>query len=593
LYQNLRGLSPETLGEAPRNGGTIRGVLPAARCLLLALNLVLLASPSWFARWFGGSAPYLIATVLLLLTNVALVASWDRAVPGPGSRTASKTISGAVLLGVGFVLLANAAAGQWLRQILIFPIDPQRADMLVVIQAGIHRLLQGKDPYAMYQVPWPATLPYGPVMWGPLILPTLAHADVRLATLVGVLFVPCLCLFAAADQWARDRRIASLAWLLVLATLALSPDLRNFISIGHTPTYWPLLALLAWLVAGERWDGAALVTGLLIVGRSTMVSLAPVLLIAVWYRARPRFARTMALLAAATLLPFLPFAIWDWPALKYALYGSYQAVIKGFVWKSTDWAQHTVGLTGTLLSHGVSGAVEIVQVVAMIGVYAACARAVRAGRRPLPWLAFALLAFSMTTLWPVSYIYLDVCLLGIAAAAAEVPWAGDSNPWRAWVVVLALSCAIVGLRVWTDIPVDASIDAGTDAGRPSLYSGFSSDERQGDVTFAWVNGTRAEMLIPRRSRRDAVIDLVCEPHLPTPGAVQQLSASLNGTVLGTVTLKDGWQHVELPAPGRVWQIGVNELTLFLSSAVSPQELGLSDDARKLSLAVDRLMVRTP
>jgi len=121
------------------------------------------------------------------------------------------------------------------------------------------------------------------------------------------------------------------------------------------------------------------------------------------------------------------------------------------------------------------------------------------------------------------------------------------------VAVLALSCAIVGLRVWSDIPVDGSIDAGTDVGRAFLYSGFSSDERQGDVTFAWINGTRAEMLIPRRSRRDAVIDIVCEPHLPTPGAAQQLSASLNGTVLGTVTLKDGWQHVELPrraGPGR-------------------------------------------
>jgi hypothetical protein len=569
-------------------------VLPAARCLLLALNLVLLASPSWFARWFGGPAPYLIATVLLLLTNIALVASWDDVARETGpTPAASKTSSGSLVFAVGLVLLATVAAGQWLRQILIFPIDAQRADMLVVIQAGIHRLLQGKDPYAMYQVPWPATLPYGPVMWGPLILPTLAHADVRLGTLVGFLFVPCLCLFAAADQWARDCRIASMAWLLVLATLALSPDMRNFVSIGHTPAYWPLLALLPWLVAGERWDGAAVVTGLLIVGRSTLVSLAPVLLIAVWYRARRRFARTTALLAAACVLPFLPFAIWDWPALRYALYGSYQAVIKGFVWKSTDWAQHTIGLTGALLSHGWGHAVEIVQALTMICVYAACALAVRAGRRPLPWLAFALLAFSMTTLWPVSYIYLDVCLLGVAAAATEVPWAGTLRPSQAWVVVLALSCAIVGLRVWTDIPVDGSIDVGTDIGRASLYSGFSSDERQGDVTFAWVNGTRAEMLIPRRSRRDAVIDIVCEPHLPTPGAVQQLSASLNGTVIGTVTLKDGWQQVELPAPSRAWQIGVNELTLFLSSAVSPRELGLSDDARKLSLAVDRLMVRTP
>ena len=569
-------------------------MLPVARCLLLSLNLVLLASPSWFARWFGGLTPYLIATALLLLTNIALVASWDGAARADDSTPRpTRTLSASFVFSVGLVLLVAVAAGQWLHQILIFPIDPQRADMLVVIQAGIHRLLQGKDPYTMYQVPWPATLPYGPVMWGPLVLPTLAHADIRLATLVGFLFVPCLCLFAAADQWARQRRIASIAWLVLLASLALSPDMSNFVSIGHTPAYWPLLALLAWLVAGERWDGAALVTGLLIVARTTMVSMAPVLLIAVWYRARPRFARTAVLLAAAFVLPFLPFAIWDWPALEYGLYGSYQAVIKGYVWTSTDWAQHTIGLTGTLLSHGWGRAVEIVQAVTMVGVYAACAAAVRAGRRPLPWFAFALLAFSMTTLWPVSYIYLDVFLLCVAAAAAEIPWAGTLGPARAWMAVLALSIAIAGLRVWTDIPLDPSIDAGTDAARASLYSGFSSDERQGDVTFAWINGSRGDVLIPRRSRRDAVIDIVCQPHLPTASAVQQLSASLNGTVIGTVTLKDGWQHVELAAPGRAWQIGVNELTLFLSSAVSPKELGLSDDARKLSLAVDRLMVRTP
>ncbi len=75
--------------------------------------------------------------------------------------------------------------------------------------------------------------------------------------------------------------------------------------------------------------------------------------------------------------------------------------------------------------------------------------------------------------------------------------------------------------------------------------------------------------------------------------MQQLSASLNGTSIGTVTLKDGWQHVELTAPGRAWQFGVNELTLSLSTAASPKDSGLSEDTRRLSLAVDRLIVRTP
>jgi hypothetical protein len=112
-----------------------------------------------------------------------------------------------------------------------------------------------------------------------------------------------------------------------------------------------------------------------------MVSMAPVLLIAVWYRARPRFARPRSLLAAAFVLPFLPFAIWDWPALEYGLYGSYQAVIKGYVRTSTDWAQHTIGLTGTLLSHGWGRAVEIVQAVTMVGV---CRLHGGASRRPAP-----------------------------------------------------------------------------------------------------------------------------------------------------------------------------------------------------------------
>ena len=155
------------------------------------------------------------------------------------------------------------------------------------------------------------------------------------------------------------------------------------------------------------------------------------------------------------------------------------------------------------------------------------------------------------------------------------------------------SLLVVVTAAWIVVPVNAAIDAGTGADRPSLYSGFSSNEGGGDLTFAWIEGTRAEVLIPRRSRRDATIDILCEPHLPTRDVVQRFSASLNGTVLGTVTLKEGWQHVALPAPGRAWQIGVNELTLFLSSAVSPKELGLSDDGRKLSLAVDRLTVSTP
>ena len=569
--------------------------MPAvARCLLLSFNILALASPPFFERWTGGGTrPFLLSTLLVLIVNAAIIIWWDRLAPRVTPGPARADIAASVATGLAGAIVIAFTAREWLHQILIFPHDPARADMLVVVQLGIRRLLQGGDPYAMYAVPWPITLPYGPVLWAPLVLPALAHADVRFATLIGFLFVPVACAIVAVAEAARGRRASAAAWLIVPCALAFSPDFRHFVSIGHTPAYWPLLALLAWLVAREHWFAAAITAGLLVVARTTLVAVPPVLLIAIWYRARPRIGVAALLLAASFALPFLPFAIWNWATLKYGLYGSYQEVIKGYVWTYTDWVQHTIGISGPLLARGWKHWVEIVQIGVMLGVYAICAVAIRAGRRPLPWMALALLAFSMTSLWPVIYLYFDVCLLLVCAALADTAWLRGRSVRIAWTGVLASSLAVLAVALWVMVPVNASIDAGTAADRGFLYSGFSCDERDGAITFAWVDGNRAEILIPRRSRSRAVIEIACRPNRPTRDTVQQVSAVLNGTVIGTVTLADGWQSVSFAAPERAWQIGVNELTLFLSSAVSPLESGLGGDPRRLSLAVDRLTVRTP
>ena len=567
-------------------------MLAVARCLLLALNVQLLSSPGWLEPVLGSSRAYLAATVLLTILNVTTVVFWERLAPGETAAHGFAT-GAAILAGIAGAILLSAGTAAWLREILIYPHDSYRADMLVVIQLAIRRFLQGGDPYALYKVPWDVPLPYGPVMWAPMIPPILLHADVRFVTLAGMVFTPLACAFAAVAAAARGQRALALGCVTVAGAFMASVDLRHFVPIGHTPVYWPLLGLLAWLVTREQWYGAAVTLGLLIVARTTLVSIAPVLLIAVWFRARPRFAGTLALLTAAAVLPYLPFAIWDARALEYGLYGSYQNVMKTFVWVSTTWVQHTIGTTAILLSHGWERAVEIVQVVVLLALYSGIAVAIRRGRRPLPWMALVLLVFSMTTLWPVIYLYFDVCVLLVCGALAELAVARTPRLTIVWTGLVAASAATVTIAALAALPVNPDIDAGTAADRPFLYSGFSANERDGNVTFAWVNGTRAEMLVPRRSRRDATIVIVCQPNLPTAEAVQQLSASLNGTVIGTVTLAPGWQHVDLPAPARAWQIGVNELTLFLSSAVSPKESGVGEDTRRLSLAVDRLTVRTP
>jgi hypothetical protein len=124
-----------------------------------------------------------------------------------------------------------------------------------------------------------------------------------------------------------------------------------------------------------------------------------------------------------------------------------------------------------------------------------------------------------------------------------------------------------------------------------LYKGFSSNEGT-DRTFAWVEGTSAEILVARRTRSAANIDLELEPYLPSPQSTQQISVALNGVVLGTSLLQQGWHSISFPAPATAWRIGVNELVLSLSTAVSPQEAGTGDDTRKLSVAIDGLAVRT-
>ena len=556
------------------------------RALLIAATLFLLALPS---RFGSTVVSFVVATVMMFATNIALTSTFSNQShdhPSEQPRPAVALMTAALA-----AMLLFAANRAWLHEMLVYPHDPMRADMLIVIQEGIRRVLRGQNPYTIYHVPWDATLPYGPVMWLPYVVPYVMRIDVRFVALIGELFIPFACaLTAVASAW-RRRYVPAAAALIMLAAVTTSPDVRGFSSIAHTPSYWPLLAVFAWLVAREHWWSAAIVCGLLIVARTTMVAIAPVLLMAAWQRDRRNAPIVAALLMSAAVLPYLPFAIWDPQALKYALYGSYQQLMKGFVWTSTTWAHDTVGITGLLLRARLPRLVEPVQLLAMLATFFVAWRAIRRGSRPLPWMALALFVLSATTLWPVHYIYFDVAVLWIAAAIAEGDWLRWRRVWPAWTITLAAAAASVLLIVLVDVFANPAIDVGIGATRPLLYKGFSTNEGN-DRTFAWIEGTSAELLVARRSRSNAEVELEIEPYLPTAESTQQLSVALNGVILGTSVLRPGWQSVAFAAPRSAWRIGVNQLVLSLSTATSPREASDGDDTRKLSAAVDRLTVRT-
>ncbi len=556
------------------------------RVFLIAACFLLLGSP---AAYGSTAFAYLSATLQIVAIIMILVLTWER-VDARREHLATNARAFEVAAGAVCGLLVFMAARTWLHEITIYPNDTSRPDMLTLVDRGVRQIVRGRNPYTTYYIPYKTTLSYGPMLWGPYVIPHVLHADLRFVSLVGQLFVPTACALCATALAAEGRLASAGAWVALLAILAFNEPLRLFASYAHTPVYWPLMALFAWLAARERWTAAAVACGLLVVARTTMISIAPVVLMAAWHRDRLQSPKVLALLTASILVPFLPFALWDWSALSYSMYGAYETVIKTIVWDKGG-ARDTIGLTGLLLRLGWPSAVEPAQIVVMIGVYAAAWVALRRGRRPLPWMGLALFAFSATTLWPVQYIHFDVFLFFVCAALAETRWIDARREVRVWLAVLATATVVVAIIARWNIPLNTDIDVGSYGDRPLLYSGFAGNE-DAERSFAWVDGTSAEVLLPRRSRRDAELDIVCVPNLPTREASQQMSVALNGTVLGTVALHEGWQTVTLQAPASAWLMGVNSLRLSFTNASSPLEAGLSGDPRKLSVAFDRISVRT-
>jgi hypothetical protein len=561
-------------------------VRDAVRVFLIAVCFLLLGAP---AAYGSTAFAFITTTIQITATIVVLVLIWERFdARAEPSSTGSWRFEASITVACG--LLIFLAARAWLHEITIYPNDTSRPDMLPIVDRGVREIVRFRNPYTTYYIPWKTTLSYGPMLWGPYVIPYLLHADLRFVSLTGLLFIPLACALAATAAALDARRLSAAAWLAMLAILVFNEPLRLFSSYAHTPVYWPLIALFAWLVARERWTAAAIACGLLVAARTTMISIAPILIMAAWHRNRPQFAKVALLIAASGAVLFVPFALWDPGALWYSMYGAYQVVIKTAVWDAGG-ARDTIGLTGPLLRKGWQAAVEPTQIVTMLVVYGAAWLALGRGRRPLPWIGLALFAFSATTLWPVEYIYFDVYVFFVCAALAETRWLEVRREVPMWIVALGAAAAVVVAAARLGIPLNTDIDVGSYADRSLLYVGFADNEEAGR-TFAWVEGTNAEVLIPRRSNRDAVLDLTCEPNLPRRDSSQQMSVALNGSVLGTVELHEGWQTVTLPAPSSAWLIGVNSLRLSFTNAISPLEAGLGADARKLSVAFDRIAVRT-
>jgi hypothetical protein len=135
-----------------------------------------------------------------------------------------------------------------------------------------------------------------------------------------------------------------------------------------------------------------------------------------------------------------------------------------------------------------------------------------------------------------------------------------------------------------------AIAAAETAGPNLLPQGFLRPEDDGTRRFRWISGTRATILLPRSSASAADIAVTAQPFVPPGSGRQHVTAVLNGIPLGTRQIDGGWQIIRWNVPGSAWRIGSNELQLLFPPARSLKELGLGDDPRPLSMAVERIEV---
>ncbi len=301
-------------------------------------------------------------------------------------------------------------------------------------------------------------------------------------------------------------------------------------------------------------------------------------------------ANAIGIILATIAALLVPFLIWDPQALWYGMVGVYSPVIKTVIWTTPDIVR-TIGVTGWLSSHQLHRFVEVTQVAVMAGVYVLAWRALQRGAALLPWCVLALLAFSMTTLWPVYYLFFDVLWLLVSAAFALT--LGRVAPRRqiaGWFALLASIAALVAVVPTIAVPRFPTLDFGTQAGRRALYKGWLVSRLEGTGPAALIWGREATIAIPRSSKSAASIVLLAEGVVAEGSAPQVVSALLNGTPIGTLPAERGWHELRFHAPRELWIAGSNELKLYCASTTPPVTVGLGEDPRHVALGVRRVSV---
>lgn len=144
-----------------------------------------------------------------------------------------------------------------------------------------------------------------------------------------------------------------------------------------------------------------------------------------------------------------------------------------------------------------------------------------------------------------------------------------------------------------EVAIDASedvtlVDFGSPQARDYVVSGFSTEEERDGLTFSWIEGTKATITLPLSPRTRHALELSAGP-LYIEGRTQTLHVLVGGAEIGRVAMRRGIAPYRFAIPAEHASARTT-MTFRLSYAEAPSAFGASQDTRRLSARLGRLVV---
>ena len=138
----------------------------------------------------------------------------------------------------------------------------------------------------------------------------------------------------------------------------------------------------------------------------------------------------------------------------------------------------------------------------------------------------------------------------------------------------------------------ATVDFGSREARTALRHGWSADEswEDGKRSLVWATGLASEIRLDLPIVQGYVFRLNVLPYSPKGPACQRIEVRINNNPVTQLFLEQGWHWYGFEVPATAVRAGANDVHLLYAYAESPKARVGSADARRLSVAFDRLDV---